>query len=160
MLDSTHVQIAQRKMLEWLTCGITPRRLAFTLALGFALGCIPLLGVTTGICALVALGLRLNMPAIQAANWLAMPVQFLLLYPFLRFGQWLFPGPSLPFSRDEIFARIQAAPWHAMTQMGSVLGHGVLAWVIAAGPALLLMTLLLTPLMGRVSKLAAVEMER
>ena len=98
------VQIAQEKVLEWLQCGMAPRQLAFTLALGFAIGCIPLLGVTTGICALLALILRLNMPAIQAANWLAMPLQMVLLVPFLRLGQWLFRGQSVSFDPRVLFA--------------------------------------------------------
>jgi len=81
---SDRILVLQEKVLQWLKCGIAPRQLAFTLALGFAIGCIPLLGVTTGICALFAILLRLNMPAIQAANWLAMPLQVVLLIPFLR----------------------------------------------------------------------------
>ena len=60
---------AQNKMLAWLSSGLQPRQLAFTLALGFAIGCIPLLGVTTGICALLAMLFGLNMPAIQACNF-------------------------------------------------------------------------------------------
>jgi uncharacterized protein (DUF2062 family) len=155
LLQSARVQMAQERVLEWLKCGMEPRQLAFTLALGFAIGCFPLLGVTTGICALLALVLRLNMPAIQAANWLAMPVQLVLLIPFLRLGQWMFASSAVPFERGQILAQVQAAPWQSLVQMGGLFGHATLAWMITAGPALLLMTLLLTPLMHRVSKLAA-----
>jgi uncharacterized protein (DUF2062 family) len=156
-LLSDRIRITQVKALEWLKCGIAPRQLAFTLALGFAIGCIPLLGVTTAICALLAMLLRLNMPAIQAANWLAMPLQVVLLIPFLRLGQWLFAGYAISFSRKDLLSRLEAAPWDALLQMSSLFGHALLAWLITAGPALLLMTLLLTPLMHRVSKLAAAE---
>src|SRR5580698_10967930 len=113
---------AQNKMLAWLSSGLQPRQLAFTLALGFAIGCIPLLGVTTAICALLALVLKLNMPAIQAANWVAMPLQLVLLIPFLRLGQWLFHGHSVSghatsFAPGEVFSQMEAAPWHALMQM-------------------------------------------
>ena len=155
LLHSQRVQQAQERVLEWLKCGMAPRQLAFTLALGFAIGCIPLLGVTTGICALLALVLRLNMPAIQAANWLAMPLQIVLLIPFLRLGQWIFPGSAVSFERAELLARVQASPWQSVVQMGGLFGHATVAWMFAAAPALLLMTLLLTPLMSRVAKLAA-----
>jgi uncharacterized protein (DUF2062 family) len=154
---SDRIQTAQEKVIEWLKCGIAPRQLAFTLALGFAIGFIPLLGVTTAICALLALILKLNMPAIQAANWLAMPLQVVLLIPFLRFGQWLFPGHAISFSRNDMLSQIEAAPWNALSQMSGLFGHALLAWLIIAGPTLLLMTLLLTPLMHRVSKLAALR---
>ena len=151
------MQIAQEKALEWLQCGMAPRQLAFTIALGFAIGCIPLLGVTTGICALIAIALKLNMPAIQAANWLAMPLQMVLLVPFLRLGQWLFRGEKISFDPRILFAQIEAAPWHVLLRMSGLFEHALLAWLITAGPALLLMTVLLTPLMHRVSRLAAVE---
>jgi uncharacterized protein (DUF2062 family) len=155
-LLANRVRIAQGKVLECLQSGLAPRQLAFTLALGFAIGCIPLLGVTTAICALLALVLRLNMPAIQAANWVAMPLQVVLLIPFLRLGQWLFRGQSIAFNPKVLAAQIEAAPWHVLVQMSGLFGHALLAWLLTAGPALLLMTLLLTPVMHRVSRLAAV----
>ena len=40
--------------------------------------------------------------------------------------------------------------------MSGLFGHALLAWLITAGPALLLMTFLLTPVMHRVSRLAPV----
>jgi uncharacterized protein (DUF2062 family) len=153
-LFSARVEKAQAKVLEWLKCGISPRQLAFTLALGFGIGCIPLLGVTTGICAVLALLLRLNMPAIQAANWLAMPLQLILLIPFLRLGEKLFAGHAASFTTGQVLAQVEAAPWHTVLQMGSLFAHGLVAWLVIAGPALLLMTALLTPLMQRVTKLA------
>ena len=155
-LLSDRVRIAHEKVLEYLQCGWAPRQLAFTLALGFAIGCIPLLGITTGICALLALVLRLNMPAIQAANWIAMPAQMVLLIPFLRLGQWLFRGQSISFNPKLLAAQIEAAPWHVLVQMSGLFGHALLAWLLMAGPALLLMTVLLTQLLHRVSRLAAV----
>jgi uncharacterized protein (DUF2062 family) len=148
---------AQTKMLAWLSSGLEPRQLAFTLALGVAIGCIPLLGVTTGICALLAMLFGLNMPAIQAANWLAMPFQMILLIPFMKLGQWMFPGAAfMTLDRSKLAAQVVAAPWQTMGQMGGLFGHALLAWVLAAGPALLLMTLLLTPVLHLVSRRAAV----
>lgn len=147
----------QAKLTGWLSSGLAPRQLAFTLALGFAIGCIPLLGVTTAICAVLAIALRLNMPVIQAANWVAMPVQVVLLIPFLRLGQWLFRGQTLPFNPAQFLVQIESAPWHAFLQMNSLFGHALLAWLITAGPALVLMTVLLTPLMHRVSRLVPAQ---
>lgn len=154
---SNRIHDMEEKVLAWLKCGIAPRQLAFTLALGFAIGCIPLLGVTTGICALLAILLRLNMPAIQAANWVAMPLQVVLLIPFLRLGQWMFSAHGIYFDRKELITSLAAAPWNVVLQMGGIFGHALLAWLLTATPALLLMTLLLTPLMRRVKKLAAAE---
>src|SRR5208282_4169227 len=85
----------KRKAATWLRQGISPPRLALTLALGFAIGCIPVVGIPTVLCAGLALALRLNLPAIQAANYAAMPLQFALIVPFVLLGgritAWL-PG--------------------------------------------------------------------
>lgn len=157
LFQSPRVVAAQDKVLEWLRCGLSPRQLAFTLALGFAIGCIPLIGVTTAICALAAILLRLNMPAIQAANWLAMPLQFVLLFPFLRLGQRIFPGTAITFDREALLARIESAPWASLLAMGNLFGRALLAWLIVAVPVLLVMTLVLTPLMSRMARLLSTE---
>src|SRR6202453_2807950 len=104
----------------WLRQGMSPRRLALTLALGFAVGCIPVVGIPTLVCAALALTLRLNLPAIQAANYAVMPLQLLLIVPFVRLGGWLIAS-----SRNQT---LQAgAPLHAspLTQMGWLAGQAL-----------------------------------
>ena len=88
------VKTRKRQVAAWLRNGISPRRLALTLALGFAIGCLPVVGIPTALCVMVAMTLRLNMPAIQAANYAAMPLQVLLILPFVRLGGWLFARDS------------------------------------------------------------------
>src|SRR6187399_1944856 len=80
--------------------GVTPRELALCLALGTALGLIPILGVSTALCALGALVLRLNMPAIQLVNYLLTPLQLVLIIPLLRFGEYLVGAPRFPVTLE------------------------------------------------------------
>src|SRR5271165_3804523 len=92
----SEVQVAaKRNAIYWLRQGISPRRLALTLALGFAIGCIPVLGIPTVLCGVLALALRLNLPAIQAANYAVMPLQLALIVPFVRLGGRLFAFGSV-----------------------------------------------------------------
>src|ERR1700761_4613071 len=86
----------KQKVTAWLMEGISPQRLALTLALGFVLGCIPLVGIPTGLCFLLAMAFRLNQPAIQAANYAAMPFQLALIVPFVRLGSKLTPAATHP----------------------------------------------------------------
>ncbi len=72
-----------------LRTGMSPWRLAVTLALGFSIGLLPIVGIPTLICMGVALLLRLNLPAIQAANLAAWPVQVLALLPMVHLGKWI-----------------------------------------------------------------------
>ena len=145
---------AKTRAQGWLQQGLTPRQLACTLALGFAIGCVPLFGVTTAICTLVALTLRLNMPAIQAANWVAMPFQLFLLVPFLRLGQWIFGAPAANFSREQLVSRMTSSPIQVAGQMGGMLGHAILAWLVTAGPACLLLALALSLIFARLPRLS------
>ena len=52
-----------------LTQGITPEKIALSLAFGIVLGIFPVLGSTTVLCAAAALVFGLNLPAIQLVNW-------------------------------------------------------------------------------------------
>ena len=139
----------------WLRQGISPRRLAPTLALGFAVGCIPVIGIPTVVCAALALTLRLSLPAIQAANYAVMPLQLVLIVPFVRLGGWLLS--SSRYQGVQSGNLLHAAPMGLVSQMGWLTGQALLAWVILAIPAVLLLTFTLTLLLRRMPALAAAE---
>lgn len=145
----------ERKVAVWLRQGISPQRLALTLALGFAIGCLPVVGVTTAICLLVAACLRLNLPAIQAANWAAMPFQVALIVPFVRLGGRLFGVGS--GHAVEAGTLLHAAPFQVISGMGWMAGEALLAWLVIAVPAVLLMTGLLTVVLRHVPAVVAAE---
>jgi hypothetical protein len=69
---------------------MTAETLALCVVLGFVLGVFPVLVCPTLLCALAALALRLNLPAIQAVNYLVYPLQLALVIPFVRLGDLLF----------------------------------------------------------------------
>jgi len=144
-----------RKTALWLRQGISPRRLAFTLALGFAIGCIPVVGIPTLLCAALALSLRLNLPAIQAANYAVMPLQLLLIVPFVRLGGWLMA--SRPHRAVQASALLHIPPARLATQMGWIAGQALLAWAVIAVPAVPLITFALTRLLRRIPALAEIE---
>lgn len=145
---------------EWLLQGISPERLAVTLALGFVLGCIPVLGIPTALCALLAIALRLNLPAIQAANYAAMPFQVALIVPFARMGSRLTPAHAAPaldvhaLTHAPLSILLHASRPVAL-QLGIMAGQALLAWLLLAGPVALLLALLLTRVLRRVPVLAA-----
>jgi uncharacterized protein (DUF2062 family) len=90
-------ELIQRRLfepiLQLLRQGITPEKIALSLALGVGLGIFPVLGVATIVCTVLALALRLSLPTIQIANYAASPVQLLLIIPFVRVGEHLLPRP-------------------------------------------------------------------
>jgi hypothetical protein len=72
--------------LAAVTAGLTPEKLALVIALGFVLGTFPVLGVASILCAVAAVVLRLNMPALQAVGQIVTPAQYALLLPLARLG--------------------------------------------------------------------------
>lgn len=146
---------AKRNVKLWLSQGISPQRLALTLALGFAVGCIPVVGVPTVLCATLALALRLNLPAIQAANYAAMPLQLILIVPFARLGQWLVTADSSRVLDPHLLLRLPSLA--IVTRMSSLAGQALLAWLLVAVPAVILMTLALTMMLRRIPAMAAAE---
>jgi uncharacterized protein (DUF2062 family) len=141
---------AKRTAVLWLGQGISPRRLAVTLALGFAVGCIPVVGIPTVLCAGLALALRLNLPAIQAANYAAMPLQFALIVPFVRLGGWLLSTPEHPARYLLPHAIEHFSALNIASRMSGMAGQALLAWLVAAVPAVVLMTLALNLMLRRI----------
>ena len=85
-----------------------PRKSRLSLAFGLGIGIFPVLGVSTVLCTVVAIALRLNLPAIQLVNYLASPLQLALIIPFVRVGEHLLGLQAQPLSIAEGF-RIMAA---------------------------------------------------
>jgi uncharacterized protein (DUF2062 family) len=128
--------------------GITPERIALTLALASVIGVFPILGATTVLCALVAVKLRLNQPLIQLANYLVYPLQLLLLLPFCRAGETLFGQPHLPiFSAGALIARFDAGPLRFVADYGMTVLYGAVVWALIAPFAAALLYAVLRPLL-------------
>jgi uncharacterized protein (DUF2062 family) len=134
---------------------MSPRRLALTLSLGFAVGCIPVIGVPTVLCAALAMALRLNLPAIQAANYAAMPVQLALIIPFMRFGGWLVSAQPIRLLTPHFLLQFPA--FNLAARMSGMAGQALLAWMVAAVPAVILMTATLTGLLRRVQTVRSAQ---
>lgn len=140
---------------QWLRQGMSPRRLALTLALGFAIGCIPVIGVPTVLCAFLALLLGLNQPAIQAANYAAMPLQLILIVPFMRLGNWLVPT-SMANAHQAVWLRHTIVAGPAM-HMGLLAGQALFGWMLVAIPAVMLLWVPLTLMLQRIPAIASAE---
>ena len=125
------------------------------------MGCIPLVGLPTALCAVIALAFRLNQPAIQAANYLAMPFQAALIVPLVRLGAKMIPMAArqtpdllaLLHSPAQLFAH---SPQLAL-QFGGLAGQALFAWLLLAVPMVVLLTPTLTLLLRRVPAVAAAE---
>lgn len=115
-----------------LVQGASPRDLALSCALGLALGVFPILGSTTLLCFVAALLLRLNQPAIQAANYAAYPLQLILLPAFVRMGESMFGAAHVPLMPQEVVRDFAAGPAAFLKAYGKAGLYGIAAWSAAA----------------------------
>ncbi|MGM0504962.1 MAG: DUF2062 domain-containing protein [Bacteroidota bacterium] len=103
-----------KPLVNFLKEGLSPEKLALSVALGVTIGIIPVLGITTIMCALVAVIFRINMPAIQLINYFVYPLQLILFIPLLKLGALIFPSEGIVFSLSFIKGLLQQDFWLAV----------------------------------------------
>jgi len=138
-----------RPVLSLLKQGVTPEKMALSLALGLVLGIFPVLGSTTVLCAIAAVVLRLNLPAIQIVNYFVYPIQIILLIPFFRLGEIAFQTPHFPVSAAEIYALAHVSLWNTVLLLWTTTWHAVVVWVLLAPAVAGIFYAILTPLLRR-----------
>jgi hypothetical protein len=138
-------------LLALLRQGMAPRRLALCVAIAIVVGNIPILGVSTIICAFIALMFRLNLPAIQLVQASMAPTQLLLIIPFVRLGEWIVQAPPQPLSIKEGLALISHGIWHAIVVLRDAIFHAALAWILVAPFGVFVVHRLLTPVFERMA---------
>jgi hypothetical protein len=139
-------------LLMQLRQGLSPGRMAWSLALGLGAGISPLVGTSTGLCIFLALLFRLNQVVMQVANYLAYPLQLALLIPFIRLGEKLFSAPRLPLSVEVLSNALRTDAWATLHTFWTSLWHAGVAWLLTAPLASALLALVLTPLFRVVAR--------
>lgn len=136
-------------VLSLLRLGTSPERLAWSLAVGVAVGINPVLGSTTIACFIVAFALRLNLAASQVTNHLVYPLQLLLFLPFLKLGTRIFGTSSIPISPAELFHLARTRPIALSRILWSWEGHALVVWLAVAAIAAPLIAAMLIPILRR-----------
>ena len=139
-----------RPIIELLKQGVPPEKMALSLALGVTLGIFPALGWTTALCAIAALSLRLNLPAIQIVNYFMYPAQIALLIPFFRLGEWAFGAPRLAISVPQMYSLIHANVWNAIRLLWTTTWHAIVVWCVLAPIITGIVYIILAPVLRRV----------
>ncbi len=140
-------------ILAQFTQGVTPQKIALTIALGLNLGIFPILGATTALCAVAGIGFKLNQPVIQLVNWLVSPLQLLLILFFVRIGEWLMRAQRVNFSIPELFRKFHESPAKFFQEFGLTGLHGIIAWLVIAPFLTVLVYFTLLPPLKKLSAL-------
>jgi len=131
---------------------MTPRALAFAVAIGFVIGTFPVIGATTLLCIAASFALRLNLPAMQSVNWIASPLQMILLIPFFNLGGTLFGGGHVAVSLGELLSMMQTDLPGTIREFLLVTLRAICAWSLVAPIAAALVYALILPLFTRLHR--------
>jgi uncharacterized protein (DUF2062 family) len=148
-----HPSFFQRRLvepiLELLRVGCSPRKLAWSLAVGLVIGINPLLGSTTLVCLVIALILRLNLVASQIANHLVYPLQIALFLVFIKIGDVFFHTGRLPLEGHALFHAVRHHPWATTRLLWTWEWHALIVWVLFSAVAVPTLVAILTPALTR-----------
>ena len=140
-------------VLDLLRQGVTPEKIALSLAFGLGIGIFPVLGVSTVLCTVLAIVFRLNLPAIQLVNYLASPLQLALIIPFVRVGEHLLGLNAQPLSIAEGFRIMAEGVVHAIVVLWDAILHAALGWIVIGPVLIFALYYAFRPLLARAEKL-------
>jgi len=136
-------------LLDLLRQGITPEKIALSIALGVVLGIFPVLGSTTILCAMAAFLLRLNLPAIQLVNYLIYPVQLILFLPLLQAGSRITGSARVTLSLSAIFTMMKSNLWGLIKMLWTASLGAMLIWLVISPVAIAAIYFTLAPVLRR-----------
>jgi uncharacterized protein (DUF2062 family) len=121
-------------LLSFLKQGMTAKKLALTITLGFCIGIIPFVGINSLLLTFLALIFRLNIIAIQTINYSVYFLQIILFVPFLKLGQYIFNGPKIPFNIDNVVMLFQTSFLDTFISFWQINLLGLIVWMIITIP--------------------------
>jgi uncharacterized protein (DUF2062 family) len=136
--NSSHkrADVLIRKLSEYfrslLSQGIDPRGIALGVASGTVLGVIPVLGVSTVLCALAAFVLRLNQAVIQVVNYAVYPLQLLFLSGYYVLGSLWFGADNILEPTAAFTALSGQDVWGGLTALKQYTLYAVAAWLLTS----------------------------
>jgi uncharacterized protein (DUF2062 family) len=119
-------------MMQLLRAGATPSGLAWSVAVGFAIGVNPLLGSTTLLALAAVPVFRLNLVASQLACHLSYPLELLLFPVFIELGDRAFHSPRMPVHGHALLEAVRHHPWDTTRLLWTWEWHALVVWAVAA----------------------------
>lgn len=135
-----------------LTQGVTPDKIAATIAVGSACSMFPFLGFTSLFNFVVGLKLRMNQPVMQALNQILGPVHLVMIVLYVRFGEWIWRADDERFSLTELMRSFREEPLREFIHHFGWAGvHAFTAWLISIPIIIPIVYYSLRPVLRRVA---------
>lgn len=142
-------------IIAQLTQGITPGKIALTLAIGSCCALFPILGTTTLLCFLVGWLLRLNQPIIQLVNQALWPVQVSAIFGCVKVGEVVTGAAPVRINLVQMHDLFWASPAKFFQEFGATALHAVIGWAVLAPFYVLAVFYCTRPILLAVNRLRA-----
>jgi uncharacterized protein (DUF2062 family) len=138
------------------TQGITPDKVALTLATGTACSLFPFLGFTSLLNFAVGLRLRMNQPLLQTLNQLLGPVHLVMIVVYVRLGEWVWRAQDDRFTVAEMLRVFrEASLGDFLHRFGWAGVHAFTAWALTTPLLIAALYHLLRPALRRLASKSA-----
>jgi uncharacterized protein (DUF2062 family) len=138
-----------------LTQGITPEKIALTVAVGSAFALFPILGTTTLLCFLIALALKLNQPITQLINQACWPIHVPAIYFCVRLGEAIFGVQKTHFNLWKMNHLFWNEPARFFHDFGATALYATVAWAVLAPFYIAAVYYVSLPIMRSVTRMKA-----
>ncbi|KAK9802823.1 hypothetical protein WJX73_002558 [Symbiochloris irregularis] len=141
--------------LSYVRHGSDPPVLARSFAVGMCMGVCPMPGVSFLFC-LGLIGLArlikypLHAPMTLLSNAIAIPFEAMLVIPYLRLGENIMGAPHQDLSPSTL-SNVIFHPFSS-PDLWLAIGHALLGWILVLIPAIVVLTLVMTPILTQVKK--------
>ena len=122
--------------------GFSSETLALSVSIGIIGGSFPVFGFATYVCLLLTFLFKQNIIIVQVANWLAYPLQILLLIPFMKLGNSIITGGDLIITMHQVVVAFESGLMNGIREIGIISLYGVIAWTAIAIPSLFILYML------------------
>lgn len=145
-----------------LSQGYSIEKVSMSIAVGLAVACTPVIGISTALGIIIATIFSLNHVVLQTINYIAYPLHLALIIPFLMLGQRVFSKQIVSLNLKHMLAVFEKSPATFFKTYGMIALHGLLLWIIAAPVIILTTYLIAKPLisaLARVTKMTPPKVE-
>ncbi len=133
--------------------GFSSEKLALSVSIGIIGGTFPIIGLASFVCLLLTIIFKQNLVIVQLTNYLVYPLQIVLLLPLLRIGNSVLASNHIALTLDQVVLAFKIGILHGINELGIILLYGALAWVVVAGPALLILYIIFLVFFKRVKQI-------
>lgn len=135
-------------LIDLLKQGMDSSRLSLALTSGAVIGVFPVLGIATVACTGVAAFFRLNLPAIQLANYIVFPMQIILFFPFLKIGEAVTGNALDEISPTKLAETFNLGFLPAIQELTQYFILASLGWALALLPLFIILYIVLKHLIS------------